>query len=227
MNHDQQRRAANRNLSYKLAESLGQNILAGTYKPGSILPGEIELCDMYNISRTAVREAVKMLAAKGMVLPRPRIGTRVLPKENWNYLDQDLLTWIKLAEHPEMVTEFKYIRRIIEPEAAAMCALNATDEDRSRLQEIMQRMYDVNDNYNQNKWTEIDTQFHQLIYFASGNHFLSPFGNLFRAIFENYFMMVSRKGVERLEAHQRLVDAIIAKDSESARQATLEILDNN
>ena len=226
MNHEQQRRAANRNLSYKLAESLGQNILTGKYEPGSILPGEIELCDMYNISRTAVREAVKMLAAKGMVLPRPRIGTRVLPKENWNYLDQDLLAWIKLNDHPEMVEEFKYIRRIIEPEAAAMCALNASDEDRAKLQDIMKKMYEVNENYNQNKWTEIDTQFHQLIYFASGNHFLSPFGNLFRAIFENYFMMVSRKGVERIEAHQKLVDAILAKDSAAARQATLDIFDN-
>lgn len=226
MNHEQQRRAANRNLSYKLAESLGQNILTGKYEPGSILPGEIELCDMYNISRTAVREAVKMLAAKGMVLPRPRIGTRVLPKENWNYLDQDLLAWIKLNDHPEMVDEFKHIRRLIEPEAAAMCALNATEEDRAKLQEIMKKMYEVNDNYNQNKWTEIDTQFHQLIYFASGNHFLSPFGNLFRAIFENYFMIISRKGVERIEAHQKLVDAILAKDSATARQATLDILDN-
>ncbi|NVP02436.1 FadR family transcriptional regulator, partial [Photobacterium damselae subsp. damselae] len=73
----QQRIIANRNLSYKLAEAIGRRILEGETAPGDILPGEVELGEMYGVSRTAVREAIKMLAAKGLVLPRPRIGTRV------------------------------------------------------------------------------------------------------------------------------------------------------
>lgn len=81
-----QQQAAQRNLSYLLAEKIGQRILAGEYEAGSILPGEIELGEQFGVSRTAVREAVKMLAAKGMLLPRPRIGTRVMPQTNWNYL---------------------------------------------------------------------------------------------------------------------------------------------
>ena len=87
-----QQQAAQRNLSYLLAEKLGQQILAGDYQAGSILPGEMELGEQFGVSRTAVREAVKMLAAKGMLLPRPRIGTRVMPQSQWNFLDQDLLT---------------------------------------------------------------------------------------------------------------------------------------
>lgn len=75
-----------------LAEKLAQLILAGKYAPGSILPSEMELGDQFGVSRTAVREAVKTLTAKGMVLPRPRIGTRVMPQGNWNFLDQELLT---------------------------------------------------------------------------------------------------------------------------------------
>jgi DNA-binding FadR family transcriptional regulator len=82
-----------KNLSYVLAEKLAQRILAGKYAPGSILPGEMELGEQFGVSRTAVREAVKTLTAKGMVLPRPRIGTRVMPQSNWNFLDQELLSW--------------------------------------------------------------------------------------------------------------------------------------
>ena len=75
-----QQLAAQKNLSYVLAEKLAQRILKGEYEPGTILPGEIELGEQFGVSRTAVREAVKTLAAKGMVLPRPRIGTRVMPR---------------------------------------------------------------------------------------------------------------------------------------------------
>jgi DNA-binding FadR family transcriptional regulator len=88
-----QQLAAQKNLSYVLAEKLAQRILAGKYAPGSILPGEMELGEQFGVSRTAVREAVKTLTAKGMVLPRPRIGTRVMPQSNWNFLDQELLSW--------------------------------------------------------------------------------------------------------------------------------------
>ncbi|MGL6006491.1 FadR/GntR family transcriptional regulator, partial [Aeromonas sobria] len=86
MQFDAQQQAAQRNLSYLLAEKLGQQILAGEYQAGSILPGEMDLAEQFGVSRTAVREAVKMLAAKGMLLPRPRIGTRVMPQSQWNFL---------------------------------------------------------------------------------------------------------------------------------------------
>lgn len=154
---------------------------------GGILPGEVELGEIHNASRTAVREAIKMLAAKGLVLPRPRIGTRVLPKRNWNYLDQDLLSWISFEDNEELVVEYQHVRLALEPEAAASAALNATEEDKAELRDLMAEMHLLGENFNQLRWVEIDTRFHQLIYFASGNHFLSPFGNLFRAVFEKYF----------------------------------------
>lgn len=94
-----QQLAAQKNLSYVLAEKLAQRILKGEYEPGTILPGEIELGEQFGVSRTAVREAVKTLTAKGMVLPRPRIGTRVMPQSNWNFLDQELLTWWMTEEN--------------------------------------------------------------------------------------------------------------------------------
>ena len=78
-----QQLAAQKNISWVLAEKLAQKILTGEYQPESILPGEMELGEQFGVSRTAVREAVKTLAAKGMLLPRPRIGTRVMPRSSW------------------------------------------------------------------------------------------------------------------------------------------------
>ena len=88
----------------------------------------------------------------------------------------------------------------------------------------MQQMHQMKDNFDQERWIEIDTRFHQLVYFSSGNHFISPFGNLFKAVFENYFRVVTREQVMKLDVHQRIVDGILGRDPDVARQATLELL---
>ncbi|PSW32381.1 GntR family transcriptional regulator [Photobacterium phosphoreum] len=224
MDQEQQRIVANRNLSYRLAESIGRRILIGDPAPGEILPGEVELGEMYGVSRTAVREAIKMLAAKGMVLPRPRIGTRVMPKKNWNYLDQDLLAWLDFDADSQLIVEYQKVRLTLEPEAAALAAVHATAEDRLEFVQLMLQMHQMKDNFDQDRWVEIDTRFHQLVYFSSGNHFISPFGNLFKAVFENYFRVVTREQVMQLDVHQRIVDGILNHDPDAARQATLELL---
>ncbi|KAE8176054.1 FadR/GntR family transcriptional regulator [Photobacterium carnosum] len=224
MEQEQQRIVANRNLSYRLAESIGRRILIGDPAPGCILPGEVELGEMYGVSRTAVREAIKMLAAKGMVLPRPRIGTRIMPKKNWNYLDQDLLAWLDFDADSQLIIEYQKVRLTLEPEAAALAAIHATIEDRLEFEQLMLQMHQMKDDFNQERWIEIDTRFHQLVYFSSGNHFISPFGNLFKAVFENYFRVVTREQVMKLDVHQRIVDGILQRDPDVARQATLELL---
>ncbi len=113
-----QQLAAQKNLSYILAEKLAQRILRGEYEAGSILPGEIELGELFSVSRTAVREAVKTLTAKGMVLPRPRIGTRVMPRSHWNFLDKELLTWWMTEENfNDVVDYFLVMRNSLEPQA--------------------------------------------------------------------------------------------------------------
>lgn len=224
MEYAHYQRSANRNLSYRLAESIGTDILIAKYQPGDILPGEMQLCKDYDVSRTAVREAIKMLAAKGMVLPRPRIGTRVLSKKNWNYLDKDLLAWIKVETHPAMLDEFKLVRSLIEPEAAAQCALNASPAEKEDLANLYMAMAKLKDNFNQKDWIRLDTEFHQKIYFFSDNHFLSPFGNLFKAIFEKHFLVLDTIGIERLEQHKTILDAINAGDAIAARKATIELL---
>ena len=121
-----QQLAAQKNISWVLAEKLAQKILTGEYQPESILPGEMELGEQFGVSRTAVREAVKTLTAKGMLLPRPRIGTRVMPRSSWNFLDKELLSWWLTEDNfEEVVSHFLVMRSSLEPQACFLAAATA------------------------------------------------------------------------------------------------------
>ncbi|WP_145501020.1 FadR/GntR family transcriptional regulator [Yersinia similis] len=212
-----QQQAAQRNLSYLLAEKIGQRILAGEYEAGSILPGEIELGEQFGVSRTAVREAVKILAAKGMLLPRPRIGTRVMPQTNWNYLDQELLTWWMTKENFDQVMQhFLILRTSLEPQACYLAATHANEKQRELLASLVAEMRALHSNFNREQWIQVDTQFHKLIYEASGNPFLTSFANLFSSIYYSYFRAITGDEVIKLQHHQNIVDTILAGDNQGA-----------
>ncbi|HHH0239917.1 TPA: FadR/GntR family transcriptional regulator [Yersinia enterocolitica] len=220
-----QQQAAQRNLSYLLAEKIGQRILAGEYEAGSILPGEIELGEQFGVSRTAVREAVKMLAAKGMLLPRPRIGTRVMPQTNWNFLDQELLTWWMTRENFDQVMQhFLILRRSLEPQACSLAAINASGKQKALLASLMTEMCELHAYFNREQWIQVDAQFHQLIYEASGNPFLTSFANLFSSVYHSYFRSITGDEVIKLQHHQNIVDTILAGDSQGALVACQVLL---
>ncbi len=225
MQFNAQQQAAQRNLSYLLAEKIGQRILAGEYEAGSILPGELELGEIFGVSRTAVREAIKMLAAKGMVLPRPRIGTRVMPRTNWNFLDQELLSWWLTRENFEQVSNyFLVLRTSLEPQACALAAEHGSEEQLKLLESLMGEMRDLNTTFDRERWIRVDTQFHQLIYEASNNPFLTSFSKLFSSVYQSYFRAITDNEVLRLEHHQAVVNAILARNSAAAREACQNLL---
>lgn len=220
-----QQQAAQRNLSYLLAEKIAQRILSAEYAEGSILPGEIELGELFGVSRTAVREAVKMLAAKGMLLPRPRIGTRVMSQSNWNFLDQELLTWWMTRENfDQVMSHFVILRRALEPQACALAAVTATVEQKSLLSLYMDEMRELHTRFDRERWIKVDTQFHQLIYEAGKNPFLTSFSNLFSSVYQSYFRAITGNEVIKLEYHQALVNAIVDSDAEGAQLACQRLL---
>ena len=106
-----------------LASEIGLRIVRGDYPPGTILPNEAKWSETFNVSRSAVREAIKMLMAKSLLASRPKIGSWVEPRERWNLLDRDVLAWYATSPDREVflktVQEF---RHIIEPEATAFAA---------------------------------------------------------------------------------------------------------
>ncbi|MFF6010752.1 FCD domain-containing protein [Rahnella sp. R3(2024)] len=220
-----QQQAAQRNLSYLLAEKIAQRVLSGDYPEGSILPGENELGEIFGVSRTAVREAVKTLAAKGMLLPRPRIGTRVMPQSSWNFLDQDLLTWWMTRENfDQVMAHFIVLRRALEPQACALAALSASDDQKHQLSLYMYQMRMLHNSFDRERWIRVDAQFHQLIYEAGKNPFLTSFSNLFSSVYQSYFRAITGNEVIKLEYHQRLTDAILASDANAALLACQRLL---
>ena len=220
-----QQLAAQKNLSYVLAEKLAQLILAGKYAPGSILPSEMELGDQFGVSRTAVREAVKTLTAKGMVLPRPRIGTRVMPQGNWNFLDQELLTWWMTEDNfNQVVDHFLVMRSSLEPQACLLAATLGTAEQKAQLNTLMEEMVDLKKHFNRERWIAVDMAWHEHIYEMSGNPFLSSFASLFHSVYHTYFTSITQNEVVKLDLHQAIVDAILNSDAPGALLACQALL---
>ncbi|RKQ41307.1 FadR/GntR family transcriptional regulator [Enterobacter sp. R1(2018)] len=212
-----QQLAAQKNLSYILAEKLAQRILRGEYEAGSILPGEIELGELFSVSRTAVREAVKTLTAKGMVLPRPRIGTRVMPRSHWNFLDKELLTWWMTEENfNDVVDYFLVMRNSLEPQACLLAAINGDSKQKAHLNELMAEMVKLQISFDRERWIEVDMAYHEHIYEMSGNPFLCSFANLFRSIYYNYFTAITDNEVIKIDLHQAIVDAITRGNGQAA-----------
>lgn len=225
MEFSEQQTASQKNLSYIIAEKLGQLILKGTYLPSSILPSEIELAEKFQASRTAIREAVKILAAKGMLLARPRIGTRVMPSSHWNFLDQDLLKWwINSGEQTIVIKHFHVIRLAIEPQACYLAAKHATDEQKQSLELFASEMQLLATQFDRQRWIKVDHQFHLTIYEACANPFLISFANLFRSVYQFYFDTITENGVIEVEIHQQLVNSIIKGNSTNAFDLCYKLL---
>ncbi|MEY0600100.1 FadR/GntR family transcriptional regulator [Providencia alcalifaciens] len=227
MELSKQQTASQKNRSYIIAENLGQLILSSTYLPDSILPNELNLSEQFQASRTAIREAIKILAAKGMVLARPKIGTRVMPSSNWNFLDQDLLKWWSNSEEQSVVIKhFKVVRLAIEPQACYLAALHATQEQKQSLQLLASEMQLLAKEFDRERWIKIDYHFHLTIYKACANPFLISFANLFRSIYQRYFDVITDNEVIEVDTHQQLANAIIEGKSADALNFCYSLLTN-
>jgi len=215
-----------RNLCGQVVYDLGCRILAGEVKPGDPLPQEWTLCDQMGVSRTVVREAIKSLAAKGLVESRAKRGTIVRPARVWNYLDPEVLDWQARADvdgrHLFHLTE---LRQTIEPPAAGMAAERATDEDLrliSRACEEMQRTVDSVEDF-----LAADVQFHVEILHATGNPFFAPVANVISASLESSLRVTNRQPADNhasVPVHQKVMKAICARKPTSAQAAMRSLL---
>ncbi len=138
---------ARRNLHERIAHDVGAQIVQGEYKEADLLPTEIALADRYGVSRTAVREAFRILAAKGLTTSRPKIGTRVRSRGDWNLLDPDVLSW-HLTDRVDaaFLTALFDVRAIIEPQAAAAAGRNRTDRHLRTMSGALQTLSRGNSN---------------------------------------------------------------------------------
>jgi DNA-binding FadR family transcriptional regulator len=135
------RRDTGRRLHGAIAHKLGTDIVSGVYAPGTVLSSEVDFAQSLEVSRGAVREAIQVLAAKGLVESRPKAGTRVLPRSRWNLLDPDVLAWGFATEpDPSFVRGIFELRAIVEPGAARLAALRHSREDLRAMKDALSAM---------------------------------------------------------------------------------------
>jgi GntR family transcriptional regulator, galactonate operon transcriptional repressor len=125
----------------KVTQGLGQSIVRGVYPPGSTLPREPDLMTLYGASRTSIREAVKVLGAKGLVESRQRLGTRVRARSHWNMFDTDVLQWHSFDDlDSDILRDLIEMRQLVEPPAARLAAARATLDDLALIGERCEDM---------------------------------------------------------------------------------------
>jgi DNA-binding FadR family transcriptional regulator len=218
-------RKKNGSLHRRVAQEIGARILGGEFAPGTLLPNEAEWCETFGVSRTAVREAVKMLMAKGLILSRPKVGSRVQPRAAWNLLDRDVLDWYCAAANPvHFLVHMQEVREILEPETAALAARNRTAE---QLAEIEAAFAAMSDSKTLPAWNSADVRFHQAILLAAGNELLVPLGLVIESALGTMFnhTATQREDIGRtLPGHERILTAIRARRPEAARAAVRQLL---
>ncbi|HEY2699376.1 MAG TPA: FadR/GntR family transcriptional regulator [Pseudonocardiaceae bacterium] len=169
-----------RTMHGRVVEWLGLRIVSGEYEPGSQLPNEADLADRLGVSRGGVREAVKALAAKGLVEPRPRLGTRVLARSDWNLMDRDVIAWHGQIADPDFLRDLLNLRHMLEPEAARHAATNATADQLAQLTAayggMARNAADLPDS--EDAFVAADLAFHLTLLRASGNQLVEQLGRL-------------------------------------------------
>jgi DNA-binding FadR family transcriptional regulator len=206
---------------------LGEAVAAGRFDPDGVIPPESQLCEEYGVSRTVVREAVKSLVAKGMVSTGPKVGTRVLPRDTWNWFDPDVIRWqSKMGLSAEFLRDLHELRRLIEPAAVRMAAERATAEeiqDMERAFEGMQEAVQFGGDY-----VKHDLRFHQGLLKASHNSMLIQMSKALAALLQTSFEISTTKKDgprQSLPLHRAVLDAVAAGQPQRAEKAILRLID--
>lgn len=215
-----------RNLTHQLVHDLGLAIVQGKYSVDDSLPSEAEICKQFGVSRSATREAVKMLAAKGLLTSRPRKGIRVMPESRWNMFDTEVLGWL-LNSRPslDLLLEFAQMRYGVEPEAAALAAENATPEAIAEIENSLRRMKDADAGLDDS--LESDISFHAAILMASGNRFyvqMSAFVETALRVSIRFTNAIKGVAGADVEDHAQILKAIKANKPKLARTKVESLL---
>lgn len=204
-----------------VAHRLGVAIMSGEFQPGDTLSGEIAFSEALNISRSAYREAIQVLTAKGLVESRPKAGTRVLPRQRWNLLDPDVLAWAFQGEPDErLIRSLFELRVIFEPAAAGLAAARRDREDLKAMKDALAGMRRHSLATEQGR--AADRQFHDAILQATRNDAMIVLSASIGAAVSWTTQFKQRaRALPRnpIPDHVLVYDAIVAGDVEAASAA--------
>ena len=228
-----ERRPVPRDRSEDVAHAIGLRIVGGNPPPGSLLPTEHQLAAEIGVSRAALREGFRLLAARGMIIGRRKVGTMVRPMADWNMLDSSVLAWHLEQEPTEAFIDGLFeARLIVEPAAAAMAAQRAHEDQVGVMREALREMAvaqgaagngpapDAAENDDIDKTVGADLRFHKAVLAAAGNHFLATFGALIGssliASFRLNWRAHNSAPAISLALHEDVLNAITAHDAQAA-----------
>lgn len=216
-----------RNSHGQVVEWIGRAIVSGKYPPGTFLPRDEDLASQFSVSRTVLREAMKTLSAKGMIVARTRVGTWVCDRQDWNLFDAEVLVW-HLDETADIVflNQLYEMRLTMEPAAAAMAARRSSEDEIGVLYSLAEAMRSAEDD---KAFAMADLALHRAITKASGNVFMHSVGTLIEAALLTAFRLSSPASEPATQrdvsaTHLRIVEAIAKRDPEAAEQAMRDVI---
>jgi len=211
----------------RLTQLFGQQIAQGEFAPGAALPSETDLCQRFGVSRNVMREVIKILSTKKLINAQPHRGLFVMPLEQWNYLDADVLEWaLEKGTNPELITSLIEVRSLIEPTISRWAAERATAVDLVAIEANYIEM-DANRN-NVGAFQEADIRFHKAILVATHNVVIQQLSDaisaLQRAIFDHTFIAETVHMNLTMQEHEHLFDAIRRKNPDAAEMACHDLV---
>jgi DNA-binding FadR family transcriptional regulator len=223
-----QRIAVKRSRQEEIVRELAHEIVGGRRPEGSLLPSDAELMARFGVSRTVLRESLKTLAAKGVIQPKTRVGTRVVERTNWNLLDPDMLRWhLDCGIGLELLAHLSDVRLALEPVAASLSAQRRSEDDIAALDAIVDRMEAPD--ASPKAFAAADLDFHLAIARLSGNPFFRTASALIEVALAATFAITTPVNdpvakATSCAAHRRVVTAIAAGDGEAAAAAIVETI---
>ncbi|MDT1062468.1 FadR/GntR family transcriptional regulator [Paracoccus sp. CPCC 101403] len=221
---------SSRRIHGSIADWLGRQIVAGKLAVGEPVPKEMEFGEMAGVSRGAYREALRQVAAKGMLISRTRSGTRVAPREGWTLLDPDVVRWFFESGTPPdwFIGAIYELRAMVEPSAAALAATRRSDDDLVAFRTALHAMRTCD--MTETSWHQADASFHRAILRSSHNPVLATLeaGICAAVAFTTAFRyrdMPNPHTRNPVEEHAAVFERIEARDAAGARQLMAELVD--
>lgn len=213
-----------RGLHGRVVRELGGRIVGGAIAPGESLPIEDELGPELGVSRSVLREAIKVLAGKGLVEVRPKTGTRVRPRRSWHLLDPEVVRWQfeRLSAADDLV-ELSEVRAVVEPSAARLAASRRTEADLADIDAHCRRMESALAEPMAYRTAELD--FHAAVVDASHNTMLSHMGAVIRVALSSVAPRGDARELHDAAGHRAVLDAIDRHDPEGAEKEMRKLLD--
>jgi DNA-binding FadR family transcriptional regulator len=210
-----------------IARKLGISIVSGRLKPGALLNNEIAASEQLAVSRTPYREAVRILAAKGLVDARPKVGTRITAQSQWNLLDPDVLDWMFESEPDlKLLTSLFELRNVVESAAAGMAAQRRSAAHLKAMRAALDGM--AVHTLSTEAGQQADLDFHTALLDATNNPFFISLTNGVNAAIRTTTIFKQRTRPLRRDAipdHERVFDAIAARQAAKAQRAMSELIE--